>query len=75
LPQQAQIAAWIIVENNRDMRLAFVVLLNALDGCNLPAQRNVQDISALARKEPDAIAYPDFDSLNQDVIYWRLVFE
>ncbi len=56
LAQQAHVSSWIVVENHADVALAFVVLLDAFDGGNLPGQRDVHHVAALCA---DAAA-PDF---------------
>ena len=68
LPQQTKVAAGIFVENNGDMRLAFVILFDAFNGCDLAAQRQVENVSALSRKEAHAITRPYFHSRYQDVV-------
>jgi hypothetical protein len=56
LAKQSHIATWIIIEDNANVRFAFVILLDALNRCNLPVQRNIQNISAFVWEEAHAVA-------------------
>ena len=57
------------------MRLAFVVLFDALDCGDLPMQRDIENVSALVRKETDAVSRPHFDAGDQEMIDECFVFE
>src|SRR6185437_468485 len=75
LPQQAHISTGIIIENHADMTLAFVILLDAFDGGNLPRQCNVHHVAALAWTQSHPASAPHFDSRNLQMIKRHLFFQ
>src|ERR1700733_3969949 len=75
LAHQPQVTPRVVFENHTDVLLAFVVLLEALNGRDLPTQREVQNISAFTRFQTYAIACPYLDATNQHMIYRRLIFD
>ena len=59
LAQQTEVAARIVVEDERQMNRAFVVLLDGLDDGGLAGQEQIHDVTAArARAKPDASARP-----------------
>ncbi len=56
LAQHAQVLAGIVIHHDRHLYLAFVVLLDALDDPDLPGQRDVHNVAALARTQANTIA-------------------
>ena len=75
LPQQPKVASRIIVQHDADVRFAFVVLFEALDGRDLSAQRNVENIAALVGKKTDAVSRSHLHAGDDEMVDQRLVFE
>src|SRR5580692_67529 len=57
------------------MKLALVILFDTLDRGNLARQRQVEDVAALSREQPDAGTSPDLDSTYRETFHGILVFE
>src|SRR5271155_226311 len=75
LAHQPQVTPRIVFENHTDVLPAFVILLEALNGRDLPTQREVQNISAVARFQTYAIACHYLDAADQHMIHLRLILE
>jgi hypothetical protein len=54
LAKQTHVPARILIDDYTDMSLSFIVLFDALDGGNLPSQRDIHHISAF----PGTQAHP-----------------
>src|ERR1700733_14164941 len=75
LAHQPQVTPRVVFENHTDVLLAFVVLLEALNGRDLSTQREVQNISAVTRSQTYAVARPYLDALDQHMVHLRLILE
>jgi hypothetical protein len=75
LAQLAKIATRIIIEYDRYVNQIFVILLQSLNRCHAPLQRDIEDICAPLRPEANAISAPKRDSGNLDTLYRTASFE
>src|SRR6185369_197145 len=66
LAEQSQVAAGIVFQNYRDVRLAFVVLFKRLNDGSLTGKREIKHIAAGARAKAHDVAWPQFDARNQE---------
>jgi hypothetical protein len=55
LAHHSNVTPGIIVGNNADVKLTFVILFNRLNDCRLTRQRHVKNVRVLAGTQPYAI--------------------
>jgi hypothetical protein len=75
LPHHPKVATRIVFEDNADVLLTFVILFDTFDSCDLSLQREVQNVSAIARTQSHTIARSNLDAADHDILHLRLVFE
>ncbi len=56
LAHQADVPAGIFVHHDANVQLAFVILLNGFDGGDFAFEREIENIAAGARPQPDTVA-------------------
>jgi uncharacterized membrane protein YebE (DUF533 family) len=66
LAHQAYIAARIVVDYHAHMEFSFVVLLNGFHSRDFSLKRDIENIAASSRPEPDAIAAANGNAENFD---------
>ena len=64
LTHHSEVAAGVVFENDADVLRALIIFFNAFDDCDLPAQRDVQNVAALFGTQAHAIADPDRDAVD-----------
>src|SRR6185369_5219682 len=79
LAHHSEIASGVVLENDADVPDAFVVFFNAFDGCHLPAQRDVENVSAFFGMKAHAAANlyrgpVDFQLVNRSLVFEEIPF-
>ena len=64
LQQSAQVTPRIIVDDYREVNPGLEVLLDRVDGRDLPLQGHVEDVSATQRPQADLVAWPQFTAVD-----------
>src|SRR5277367_3963538 len=79
LAHQADVPAGIFVYHDANVQLALVILFDGFDGGDLAIEREIENVAARVRPQPDAFAAPDRDAANlkgfeRSFIFQRLEF-
>jgi hypothetical protein len=64
LSHQAHVPSGILIQNHANVHLPFVVLLDGLNGCDLPIKREVKHITAGFWAQPHPVAAPNLHTQN-----------
>src|SRR6202011_6190628 len=75
LPQEPEVVAWVLIEDNVQLDLSFVVLLDPFDRCRLAGQCDIQHVAAGPRTQPDASTGVHLDSVDRHRCDGCLVLE
>src|SRR5271155_388709 len=79
LAHQADVSAGIFVHDDADVQLALVILFDGFNGGDFAIEREIENVAAGVRPQPDAFAAPDRDAANlkrfeRGFIFQRLEF-
>src|SRR5262245_3677393 len=73
--QQAKISSRIIIQNDGQMDLVFVVLLDGFDGACSACELTVENVPAFSWPQPDTIAWPEVRLEDADVFQGNFLFQ